>query len=86
MRIINIIEQSSGVITNVTSFCIYEEQLSNEVVEKAEEFFKTQILKNEYFENEENLEEILDNALDNGHYEQENKNYYTIDFIWGELN
>jgi hypothetical protein len=86
MRIINIIEQSSGVITNVTSFCIYEEQLSNEVVEKAEEFFKTQILKNEYFENEENIEDILDNALDNGHYEQENKNYYTIDFIWGELN
>jgi len=86
MRIINIIEQSSGVITNVTSFCIYEEQLSNEVVEKAEEFFKTQILKNEYFENEENMEDILDNALDNGHYEQENKNYYTIDFIWGELN
>jgi len=86
MRIINIIEQSSGVITNVTSFCIYEEQLSNEVVEKAEEFFKTQILKNEHFENVEDMEDVLQNALDNGHYEQENKNYYTIDFIWGELN
>ncbi len=86
MRIINIIEQSSGVITNVTSFCIYEEQLSNEVVEKAEEFFKTQILKNEKFEDVENVEDVLQNALDNGHYEQENKNYYTIDFIWGELN
>jgi len=40
MRIINIVEQLSGVITNITSFGIFEEQLSSEVVEKAEEFFK----------------------------------------------
>ena len=84
MRIINIVEQLSGVITNITSFGIFEEQLSSEVVEVAEEFFKNQILKNENFENKDE-EDILFNAIENGHYEQENGNYYTIDIIWSDI-
>lgn len=84
MRVINIVEQLSGIITNITSFGVFEEQLSDEVVEKAEEFFKSQILKNENFEDKDE-EEILYSAVEQGHYEQENGNYYTIDIIWSDI-
>jgi len=85
MRIINVIEQESGVITNVTSFGIFEEQLSDEVVEKAETFFKEQLLKNVKFEDEEDEDQSVYDAIENGHYEEANNNFYTIDIIWSDI-
>ena len=51
MRVINIIESAtdttiSGGIIGVESFGIFEEQLSNDVVESAENLFKRKALEN----------------------------------------
>jgi len=40
MRIINIVEQLNGIITQILSFPVYEEQLSQDVVDEAENTFK----------------------------------------------
>jgi hypothetical protein len=39
MRIINVLEMDKGVPSELTSFPIYEEQLSSDVIEDAENFF-----------------------------------------------
>jgi len=85
MRVINVIEQSSGIITNITSFGVFEEQLSDEVMEKAKEFFKEQLLENVEFEDEEDEDQSVYDAIENGHYEEANNNYYTIDIIWSDI-
>jgi hypothetical protein len=40
MRVINVVLIKEGVIDNIESFGVFEEQLSQEVVEKAEARFK----------------------------------------------
>lgn len=85
MRVINIIEQESGVITNLTSFGVFEEQLSEDVVEKAETFFKEQLLKNVKFDDEEDEDQIVNDAIESGHYDEANNNFYTIDIIWSDI-
>lgn len=81
MRIINVIEQSAGIITNVTSFAVWEEQLSNLVVEEAEKFFVEQITKNVKLDKDDNIEVFVED----GHYEEQGNNYYTIDIVWSEV-
>lgn len=81
MRIINVIEQSAGIITNVTSFAVWEEQLSNLVVEEAEKFFVKQITKNVKLDKDDNIEVFVED----GYYEEQGNNYYTIDIVWSEV-
>ena len=83
MRVINVIEQSAGVINNVTSFAVWDEQLSGEVAKDADNFFKQQLLKNVNLDEDE--EDDLEGIVDYGHYEEQDNNYYTIDIIWSEI-
>jgi len=45
MRIINVIECFSGTVESIESFAVYEEQLSQDVVENAEKCFKEKAIR-----------------------------------------
>ena len=45
MRVINIVTVKNGVVDEIESFGIFEEQLSDEVVEPAEELFKKKAIE-----------------------------------------
>ena len=82
MKIINILEIINGIPQSIDSFPIYEEQLSNDVVEKAEALFLQKINKNIY-------PEVLSDEkqqfyLDEGNYD--NMNGYEVYIIWSDIN
>jgi len=81
MRVINIIESAtdttiSGGIIGVESFGIFEEQLSNDVVESAENLFKDKAIENGADEDD------LDSAIEDGYY---SNGSYTISIVWSEI-
>ncbi len=81
MRVINIIEISSdtaigGGIIGIESFGIFEEQLSNDVVESAENLFKDKAIENGADEDD------LDSAIEDGYY---TNGSYTISIVWSEI-
>ena len=81
MRVINIIESAtdttiSGGIIGVESFGIFEEQLSNDVVESAENLFKDKAIENGADEDD------LDSAIEDGYY---TNGSYTISIVWSEI-
>jgi hypothetical protein len=79
MRIINIIEIVDGDVESIESFGIFEEQLSDEVVEKAETLFGEKA--------KENFPEISDDELEacieDGHFEMADG--YTVKIIWSDI-
>jgi len=82
MRVINIIEIGSdtaigGGIIGVESFGIFEEQLSEDVVEVAENFFKDKAIENGADEDDD-----LDSAIEDGYY---TNGSYTISIVWSEI-
>ena len=82
MRVINIIESAtdttiSGGIIGVESFGIFEEQLSEDVVESAENLFKDKAIENGADEDD------LDSAIEDGYY---SNGSYTISIVWSSLN
>ena len=84
MRIINVIEIVSGIPNKIESFPIYEDQLSEEIVDEAEKLFIEMILKKELEFNEVLTEEEKEFFLDEGYYD--NKNGYELYIIWSEIN
>lgn len=81
MRVINIIESAtdttiSGGIIGVESFGIFEEQLSEDVVESAENLFKDKAIENGADEDD------LDSAIEDGYY---SNGSYTISIVWSEI-
>ena len=81
MRVINIIEIGSDTaigcgIISLESFGIFEEQLSNDVVESAENIFKRKA-----FENGADGDD-LDSAIEDGYY---TNGSYTISIVWSEI-
>lgn len=76
MRIINILEIINGIPSRIESFAIYEEQLSQDVVERAEQFFISLATENGH----EGDDEFI---LDEGNYDDSNG--YEIYIIWSEI-
>ena len=75
MRTISVIEIEDNVITNIESFGIYEEQLSNEVVEKAEKCFEKKATEM-YLDL---TEEELEIAIEDGHFTIQNQ---SVCLVW----
>lgn len=76
MRIINVISLADNNTQDIVSYGIFEEQLSDEVVEKAEaEFIKR--AKELGMEDEE-----IDYHLQNGYYEN---GVYAVNFVWSNI-
>lgn len=79
MRIINIVEQLNGTISQILSFPVYEEQLSQDVVDEAENTFKAII-------NEVNGTDVedMESFIEDGTYSDDNG--WEISLIWSETN
>jgi len=82
MRIINVLEIINGIPNNIESFPIYEEQLSEDVVEQAENLFIQKI--NENIHPEVLSDEKQEFHLDEGSYDD--MNGYEIYIIWSDVN
>lgn len=80
MRIINIVTVKNGVVNDINSFPIHEEQLSNEIINEAEKCFKDNVVKLiGSAETMENEEITFDNVLENGYYSIGNE---SINICW----
>ena len=82
MRVINVIEVVENNVVGLESFGIFEEQLSQEVVEKAEELFLKLV---EEFIGEPLSEEDKERYLEDAYYEDGTKNYYYVCIIWSDI-
>ena len=82
MRIVNILEIINGIPQSIESFPIFEEQLSEDVVEKAELLFIQKI--NENIHPEILPDEKQEFYLDEGSYDD--MNGYEVYIIWSDIN
>lgn len=94
MQIINVIQTDAGIIQSVESFII-DESLSKtnkyffteeEAVEKAENLFVQCIKDNYKFDDNQNSEEIIEEALSEGVFADEGGNYYEVIIVWSGIN
>jgi len=76
MRVINVVVIKEGVIYNIDSFGVFEEQLSQEVVDKAEAKFK------ELCEEWGALEDDLDFYIEEGYYAGGN---FSVCISWSDI-
>ena len=74
MRIINVIEVVLNHVVDVESYGIFEEQLSGEIVDDAEKYFCDKIKK--FIGDDIIDEQDIEDALENGYYENSTKGYY----------
>lgn len=82
MRVINVIEVVENNVVGLESFGVFEEQLSQDVVKKAEEHFLKVI---EEFVGEPLSEEDKEAYLDDAYYEDGTKGYYYVCIIWSDI-
>jgi len=77
MRILNVIELLNGTITQILSYPVYEEQLSQDVVDEAEKMFTSII-------NEVNGTDIedMDSFIEDGYYSDDNG--WELYLTWSE--
>lgn len=74
MRILNIVEQLNGTVSQILSYPVHEEQLSQDVVDQAEDMFKGIIS-----EVSGNIEDI-DSYIEDGYY-NDNQGW-EISLVW----
>ena len=82
MRIINVLEIRRGILSTPESFPIFEDQLSEEIIEKAELFFIDKI--NENIAPEVLSDEEQETHIENGFYQ--NMNGYEVYLSWSNVN
>ena len=82
MRVINVVTCVENCVKDIESFGVFEEQLSDDVVKKAEECF---IKKVEEFIGEPLSDEDKEAYLDNAYYEDGTKGYYYICIVWSDI-
>lgn len=67
MRILNVIEVLGGDISQILSYPIHEDQLSEEVIEQAEDTFKKILMEVKGMEEDE-----CDSCIEDGYYSDDN--------------
>jgi hypothetical protein len=77
MRIINIVELKNGTVNKILSFPIYEEQLSQDVVEDCEDTFR-KILN----EITDLTDEDIDTHIEDGRYQSNDG--YEFCIVWSD--
>lgn len=80
MRILNIVEQLNGVVSQILSFPVHEEQLSQDVIQEAESTFKG-IISEVMGEIDD---ETLDSYIEDGNYSDDNG--WEVSLVWSETN
>jgi hypothetical protein len=76
MRIINVIEVFNGVIRNVESFGVFEEQLVDDVVQVAEDCFAEKVI--EHGGKKEYIEQYIDEG---GYYGMD----HSVVIVWSYI-
>lgn len=76
MRIINVVEMVDNSIISLRSYLIEEDQLSQEVIERAEEDFSNCAIENGCSEDE------VDDFVENGNYLNDN---YSVFLTWSDV-
>jgi len=88
MRIINVVEIDRGILNTVESFVIHNDtEHPNPMVEKAEEYFIKLIRdahKGNSTDADLDIDEEIDNALENGSWENNSGLEYYL--IWSNVN
>lgn len=79
MRIINVLEIVNGTPQQIVSFPVYEEQLSEEVAQEAEDLFVACIKDNA----EDWSEEIIENAIGDAVFTD--LNGYEVYIMWSDI-
>ena len=79
MRIINVVEQLNGVISQILSYPVYEEQESQDVVDEAENMFKGIINEVKGIDPED-----MDEYVEDGYYDDNAG--WTVSLVWSEIN
>lgn len=70
MRIINVIELQNSALQHISSFCVHEEQLSQDVVDAAENEFKRILSAKTGIDKED-----MDEFVEDGYYEDKDTGY-----------
>lgn len=78
MRVVNVVEIEGNAVKDITSLAIYEEQLSSEVVETAEELFEKKMVEMRSNVTEEQIEE----AKANGYFKIHNQ---SVCLTWSDI-
>ncbi len=65
MRFISVVTTSDNLVANLEVFPIFEDQLSEDVVEQAEEFFKKQVLLLDSNMSDDDIEFFLEEGYAN---------------------
>lgn len=78
MRVINIIYVKNGEVEEMTSFGVWEEQLSDDVVEQAEEKFKEYVRSSEPEVSDEDLEMYIEDGIYSGMN-------YSYSIVWSDI-
>lgn len=79
MRILNIVEQLNGVVSQILSYPVHEEQLSQDVVDSAEGMFKGIINEVTGIDTED-----MDSFIEDGYYTDDNG--WELSLVWSETN
>lgn len=79
MRILNVIELLNGTITQIMSYPVYEEQLSQDVVDEAEKMFSGIINEVTGIDTED-----MDSFIEDGYYSDDNG--WELYLTWSETN
>lgn len=84
MRVVNLIEVVDGNVSNVNTYGIFEDQLSQDVVEQVEREFKKRVLQQvEDFHLEPMSEEDVESYVEDGFYKDGNG--YSISIVWSNI-
>jgi hypothetical protein len=84
MRVINVVTIKAGVVDNIESFGVFEEQLSQEVVEKAEAKFM-EIAKQLGWTPEDHYCETEDDLINEGYFECETGTWDSVCISWSDI-
>ena len=79
MRVINIIESVENVILGVQSYGIFEDQLSQDVIDVAEKDFTAKAIENGW---NEDSDQPIESLIEEGVYENGD---YSLYYIWSNI-
>lgn len=83
--VINVFEIVNGVISKIESFVILDNSEDKSLlIKQAENMFECYIRENYHFDEEENQEEIITNAIEEGYFTDNNG--YEVQLVWSNVN
>ncbi len=84
MRVINVVSFDNGSLNEIESFGVFEEQLSQEVVDKAEASFIEKAKAIGLVIHEDTEEEQLEELLDNAYYDSPD-GFHSVYLSWSDI-